>query len=199
MADYILVHGARNDGSVWDEVVSLLQERGQRAFAPTLSGPEDVDLDDNISEVCDIITRENLDKVVLVGHSYAAMVITGVVDRMPERIKNLVFIDSAVPASGKSLFDMIESYGVSTAEYGLEPERPFTEPLYFDEERMRRIPKTYIHCTESEFLEAGKAAFRHVVEHTERDRWDFFELETDHHCMVSEPRKVAEILLWEGA
>lgn len=195
MADYVLIHGGMNDGDVWKDVVSILEEKGHEVLAPTLTGPEETGLEDNVAEVCDLITENELRDVILVGHSYGAMVITGAADTIPEEISRLVYIDSVVPESGKSLFGMIEERGIDLEQFGVVRYRPFTDSLYFDEQKIRELPKAYIHCMKSEFLEIGTPFFIEVVEHAERDNWDCFELDCGHHCMVSRPAEVAKILL----
>jgi len=197
MADYVLVHGGQRDGSVWDKVVPLLAEHGHKVFAPSLSKPENSTLSEHVSEVCRLLVDENLNSIILVGHSYASLVITGVADRMPERIKHLIYVDCAVPVNGMSLYGMFEPLGITSEEYGLPQDPPFLEPLHFDEEKIRRIPKTYIHCTQSEFIAIGKPFFEKVVENAERDNWDYFQIDSDHPCMISHPNELAEILLRE--
>jgi len=202
MANYVLVHGGHgggNSGSVWDEVVPLLENRGHKVFAPTLSASGTSSLGDHISEVCRLIENGKLDGVILVGHSYASFVITGVADRIPGKIKHLVYVDSSIPENGKSLFDMIESGGVSYKSFaGLTPDKPFVEPLYFNAAKIKIIPKTYIHCTQSEFLAVCVPFVKYVAEHAAQDNWDYFELKSDHLCMVSHPQELAGILLRES-
>lgn len=195
MADYVLIHGGMNDGRVWKDVVAILEEKGHDVLAPTLSGPEGISLEDNVAEICDLITENELRDVVLVGHSFGAMVITGVADTVPEEIGRLVYIDSVVPESGKSLFGIIEERGMELEQLGVESYRPFTDPLYFDEEKLREFPKTYVNCAKSEFLEIGTPFFIEVVEKAEIDNWDYYKIDSNHHCMISRPAEVAEILL----
>lgn len=197
MADYVLVHGGQRDGSVWDKVIPLLEQQSHRVFAPSLSKPERSTLSRHISEVSKLIVDESLSGIILVGHSYASLVITGVADWMPEKIKHLVYVDCAVPVNGMSLYGMFEPLGITSEEYGLPQDRPFLEPLYFDEATLRGIPKTYIHCTKSEFIAIGKPTFEKVIEKAERDNWDYFKLDSDHPCMISHPAELAEILLRE--
>ena len=190
MANYVLVHGGRSDGHVWSHVFPLLQEHGHHVFCPTLSRPENSGLSDHISEVCSLIENEDINNVILVGHSYGGIVITGIADRMPEKIDRLIYVDSVVPENGKALYDFFDP-----AKYGLEPLKPFVEPLYFDEEKIKRIPKTYIHCKRSEFLEVGEGAFKSVFDRAKQDNWSYFELNTSHKCMVTQPEELTEILL----
>ena len=109
---------------------------------------------------------------------------------IPEKIDRLIYVDSVVPENGKALYDFFDP-----AKYGLELLKPFIEPLYFDEEKIKRIPKTYIHCKRSEFLEVGEVAFKRVIERAKQDNWSYFELDTSHKCMVTQPMELTEILL----
>ena len=74
--------------------------------AETDSDPTKVSLDTHIADVCAIIESQNLDDIVLVGHSYGGMPITGVADKMPERIRTLVYLDAMIPENGKSALDV---------------------------------------------------------------------------------------------
>ena len=195
MANYVLVHGGHSSGSVWEKVVPLLEKQGHAVFHPTLTAPEKTTLEGHVSEVCTLTEQNRLEQVILVGHSYAGLVITGVANRMPERINRLVYVDSVIPVDGKSLYGIIETYGFSYQKFGLMPDKPFIEPLFFDEDKTGKIMKTYIHCTKSEFLEVGRKAFARVLENPRREHWAYYELDTVHACMMTTPDEVAEILL----
>jgi len=106
---FVLVHGTWHGGWVWRDVRRRLQARGHRVFTPTCTGcgerehlsrPE-VGLDTHIRDVVNVLDFEELDDVVLVGHSFAGMTITGVADRRRERIRRLVFFDALVPRPGR--------------------------------------------------------------------------------------------------
>jgi len=195
MADYVLVHGGKSNGMVWNKVIPLLEEMGHRVFAPSLASPEGSTLSEHISGVCKTIEENNLDGIILAGHSYASFVITGVADRMPERIKRLIYIDSSVPAPGKSLSEIFADSGIGFEDYGVPQDPPFLEPLDYDEEKLRKIPKTYIQCTQSEFAIVSRPTYEKVVENAERDNWDYFTLDSDHKCMDSHPVELADLLL----
>ncbi|PWW62715.1 alpha/beta hydrolase family protein [Actinokineospora spheciospongiae] len=115
MATFLLVHGAWHSGQSWDRVVPLLESAGHRVFAPSLTGYGDkahllgpeVGLGTHVDDVVGLVERERLDDVVLVGHSYAGMVISGVADRVPERIAHLVFLDAMVPEDGEAAVDVL--------------------------------------------------------------------------------------------
>ena len=113
MANYVLVHGGWFGAWCWYKVVPLLQASGHSVFTPTLTGvgeqaallsPE-IGLDTHIQDVVNLIETKDLHQVILVGHSYSGMVITGVADRVPDRIAHLVYLDAVVPRDGQSLVD----------------------------------------------------------------------------------------------
>jgi pimeloyl-ACP methyl ester carboxylesterase len=114
MATYVLVHGAWGGSYGWRLVRPLLQQAGHAVFTPSLTGqgerahlatPE-VNLSTHIQDVYNAIWYEDLTDIILVGHSYGGMVVTGVADRMPNRIKHLVYLDAFLPANAQSLFDL---------------------------------------------------------------------------------------------
>src|SRR5512140_1606519 len=113
MANYILVHGGWFGAWCWYKVVPLLQAAGHSVYAPTLTGvgeqaalatPE-IGVDTHIQDVVNLIETKNVQQVILVGHSYSGMVITGVADRVPDHISHLVYLDAVVPRDGQSLVD----------------------------------------------------------------------------------------------
>ncbi len=110
MANIILIHGAFHGGWCWRDVAEPLRRDGHRVFAPSLTGlgdrshllNADVDLDTHIADVRNLIETEELDEVVLVGHSYGGMPITGVADVLAERLSALVYLDAIMPEDGES-------------------------------------------------------------------------------------------------
>ena len=115
MATFVIVHGAFSGAWAWNKVVApLLRAGGHAVHAVTLSGlgershlasPE-VDLDTHVQDVVNVLFCEDLRDVILVGHSYGGMVITAVVDLVPERVRQLVYLDAAVPRDGQSFLDL---------------------------------------------------------------------------------------------
>jgi pimeloyl-ACP methyl ester carboxylesterase len=117
MATYVLVHGSFWGSWVWTDLVRLLRAAGHDAYAPSLTGlgervhlasPE-ITLDTHIQDVCNTLIYEELQDVVLAGWSGGGLVITGVAERLPERITHLVFVDAALPMDGESLCSMMGS------------------------------------------------------------------------------------------
>ncbi|MEU8397050.1 alpha/beta fold hydrolase [Nonomuraea sp. NPDC048892] len=115
MSTYLLVHGAWHSGECWKRVVPLLEAAGHRVFAPSLTGYGDrahllgpeVGLDTHVADVVRLITDEDLTEVVLVGHSYAGLVISSVAGQVPGRIAELVYLDAMVPEDGESAADVM--------------------------------------------------------------------------------------------
>ena len=115
MVTFLLVHGAWHSGRSWERVVPLLESAGHRVLAPSLTGYGDkahllspeVGLGTHIDDVAGLIEADRLDNVILVGHSYAGMVISGVAHRVPERIAQLVFLDAMVPEDGETAVDVL--------------------------------------------------------------------------------------------
>jgi pimeloyl-ACP methyl ester carboxylesterase len=111
---FVMVHGATAGGWEWKRCGAFLQQDGHTVYRATLTGlgerlhlnSPDVDLQMHINDVVNLILFEDLHDIVLTGHSYGGMVITGVMDRVPERIKHVVFLDAAVPADGQSIWDL---------------------------------------------------------------------------------------------
>ena len=119
MATFVLVHGAWHGGWCWNKVAPLLRRTGAAVHTPTLSGlgerahlagllePSQVNLDLHIQDVVRLLEYEALDDVVLVGHAYAGMVITGVAEVCPERLSHLVYVNGVIPADGESMVDQL--------------------------------------------------------------------------------------------
>lgn len=124
MATFVLVHGGGHGGWCYQAVARLLRDEGHEVYTPTLTGlgershllSADVDLEMHITDVVQLLDFEDLSDVVLVGHSYGGMVITGIADRVPERIANLVYLDAAFPQNGQSLVDVAGDFILAARE-----------------------------------------------------------------------------------
>jgi len=114
VSTYVLVHGGAHGGWCYQRVARILRSSGHDVYTPTLTGlgershllSADVDLDLHITDVVGVLHYEDLSDVILVGHSYGGMVITGIADRAPDRIGRLVYLDAANPVNGQSLVDV---------------------------------------------------------------------------------------------
>ncbi|MDN3353235.1 alpha/beta hydrolase family protein [Actinomadura sp. DC4] len=115
MSTYLLVHGAWHSGRCWERMVPSLTSAGHRVLTPSLTGygdrahllGPDVGLDTHVEDIVGLITEEDLTEVVLVGHSYAGLVIASVADRVPDRIAHLVYLDAMVPEDGETAADVM--------------------------------------------------------------------------------------------
>lgn len=108
---FVLVHGAWRGGWCWRRVADLLEAVGHKVFTPTLTGlgerahllSASVRLDTHVADIVGVLAWERLEQVVLVGHSYAGAVLTGVAERLPAALTSLVFLDAFVPEPGQSV------------------------------------------------------------------------------------------------
>lgn len=111
----VLVHGAWGGAWIWRRVLEPLRAAGHEVHAVTLTGDgerahlrrPDIGLQTHIDDVVGLVRAEELRGIVLVGHSYGGMVITGVADRMADRIRALVYLDAFVPEHGDSLIGLL--------------------------------------------------------------------------------------------
>ena len=114
MATYVLVHGGGHGGWCYQRVARILRAAGHEVYTPTLTGLGErahlldhrVDLNRHIEDVVAVLHFEDLRDVILVGHSYGGMVITGIADRAADRVGKLVYLDAANPVNGQSLVDV---------------------------------------------------------------------------------------------
>ena len=109
MATFVLVHGAWHGAWCWRRVARMLTQAGHEVFTPTLTGVGershllnlDINLDTHILDVVNEMRWQKLNNVVLVGHSYAGMVVTGVAEKMEKSIASIVMLDAFFPETGE--------------------------------------------------------------------------------------------------
>ena len=230
MATFVLVHGAWRGSWIWRRVRRALQLDGHEAYTPTLTGladrshllSPDVDLDTHIADVVNLIGWENLDDIVLCGHSYAGCVVTGVADRLRERIRALVYLDAFVLESGQSLHDVVlpelRSAQIDAAKQmgdgWLVPPVP---AIHFDSNEADRAwidaqctphplatlqqPLALNHtiapdkCTHVLATAYARSPFRPFHEAAIRKGWKTLEIHCGHDAMLDQPAEVTRILL----
>ncbi|WP_406689610.1 alpha/beta hydrolase [Saccharopolyspora sp. ID03-671] len=133
MSTFLLVHGAWHTGHAWDRVVPLLS--GHRVLAPTLTGygetahlltPE-TGVRTHSDDVVRLILDEDLHDVVLVGHSYAGLVISDAANQVPERISQLIYLDAMVPEDGETAADVMPQ-AKKAIDFALRSESGFRVP-----------------------------------------------------------------------
>jgi len=114
MSTFVLVHGAWQSAGTWDLLVPLLQRQGHKVIMPILRGlgadksnlTSDITLHQHIEDVTTEL-RALPEQAVLVGHSYAGMVISGAVESNPSRVRRLVFLDAFIPEDGQCALDLL--------------------------------------------------------------------------------------------
>jgi pimeloyl-ACP methyl ester carboxylesterase len=233
MATYVLVHGGWHGGWCWKKVVPILRGAGHEVFTPTLTGlgervhlaRPDVGLATHVEDVVGLIEYEDLTGVVLVGHSYSGMVITGVADRAPERVAQLVYLDAFVPEDGQSLLDLLlperrdmflEQARTSGDGRSVPAPAPEIWGVTDDADlawiRPRLVPQPLATFTEPlQLRHAGAsrprtyiactasptaASFRPFVERARTDpAWRYREIPTGHDAMVTMPDELVGLLL----
>ena len=112
MSTYVLVHGAWHTGKELEPTAEPIRAAGHQVHTPTIAGNKPggskaVGLAEAIKSIVDFLAENNLKDIVLVGHSYGGMVITGVADQAADRIRRLVYWNAFVPNNGESLNDMV--------------------------------------------------------------------------------------------
>ena len=108
---YVLIHGAWHGGWCWRDVRQILEAAGHRVITPTLAGvgerahllSADIGLSTHIEDALGAIAGANANEIILLGHSYGGMVVTGVADKLGDQIKHIIYLDAAVPEHGQSM------------------------------------------------------------------------------------------------
>jgi pimeloyl-ACP methyl ester carboxylesterase len=232
MATFVIVHGAWGGAWSWNKFVApMLREAGHTVFAVTLTGlgerthlasPE-ISLDTHVEDVANVLFYEDLTNVILVGHSYGGNVITGVADRVPERLQQLVYLDAATPADGQSSADsfpgrrqQLEEQARQTGDgWKLEPGAvPSDQPAEITEWAIprrspmpiktmtaplrltrgeTRLPRAFVYCTIGK--EPGSPQSARAERIRDDPQWGFFELDTGHNLHYTAPKETVAILL----
>ncbi|MFI9814720.1 alpha/beta fold hydrolase [Saccharothrix variisporea] len=137
MTTYVLIAGACHGGWYYEPITARLRAQGHQVHAPTLSAVGN--LEEHVEQVLALV--DGLEDVVLVGHSYGGMVITAVADRVPGKVKSLVYVDALVPRDGQSAWDLVHGFwrqwyidGASADGRGVAPmpffdKRAFAHPI----------------------------------------------------------------------
>jgi pimeloyl-ACP methyl ester carboxylesterase len=219
---FMLVHGAWHGGWCWERVATRLIERGHRVHAPTLTGlgershllTASINLDTHIADIVNEIRWKDLQNVVLVGHSYGGMVITGVVEQAAQQIGAIVYLDAFVPENGKSASDLVgpgvlgaadplppvpaEVFQVNAADRAWvqgkltpQPAATFTQKLTHAGAYDRVARKTYIRPVEfpAPFFDAACAPLRR------NPSWRVHDIRgCGHDVMIDKPEELARLL-----
>ena len=230
MVSFVLVPGAWHGAWCYARVASSLRDRGYQVCTPALSGVGEradlytpaINVSTHIRDITSLLECEDLSDVVLVGHSYAGMVITGVADRMPERIGALVYIEAFLGKDGQSLHDVdlpeaVEAdlenakgggghtlsppparmLGVNAADIAWVDSKCTPQPLATFVEAVS-LSGAYRAITRKTYIHAcdGLAATRRIYQALRAEvGWRFHELPCGHDAMIDMPIETANILL----
>ena len=218
----VMVHGAWAGGWHMRKVAPLLEARGYQVYTPTLSGLGEhyhtataaIGLDVHIEDIVNFILFEDLHDVILLGHSYGGMVITGVADRIPERIARLVYLDAFLPENGECLMDLRKGGSLPIEQMSkdgfilptwVKPDKPFprdvphplktfTDPIVLKNSAAAKIPGAYILT-----VEKGRAPeedeFYPAAGRAKARGWPVITMEADHVPYWRKPAETAELLL----
>lgn len=217
----VIVHGAWGGSWSFRNVERLLREKGYNVYRPSLTGQgervhlasNDINLSTHIEDVVNAILFEELEDIILVGHSYGGMVISGVAHRIPERIQSLIYLDAVVPNHGESLSDALwqsgngmmdlEEDGMLVPRWVPEDQLPpkdvpqslktFQEPVTMDNEKAWEIPAVYIHAVEADSLPEDDTFFSQAERARERG-WQVLKIWSDHNPQWSAPEELVELL-----
>lgn len=142
----VIVHGAWGGAWQFAKIAPLLEARGYEVHRVTLTGLGErshlanpaIGLATHIEDVVNVIRFENLHDIILLGHSYGGMVITGVADRLPERISRLVYLDAMLPENGESALDLMSTRGAALTDRAVDgfiapwwvgPDKPYPKDV----------------------------------------------------------------------
>jgi pimeloyl-ACP methyl ester carboxylesterase len=230
MTTFLLVHGAWHGGWCYRRVAGLLGANGHTVFAPTLTGlgershlfRGDLDLDDHVTDVLQVIQYEQLDDIVLVGHSYGGMVVSVVADRVPDRIRTLVYLDAFVPEDGSCQMDYMpaelnemcrasaaehgggvtpipaEAFGVNDADVAWVNQMCVNHPIGTFEQPARlgagidTLSGHRVYISASKFADGPFGDF--YARFTQDPSWTTYSVTSGHDVMIDAPERLAEIL-----
>ena len=217
----VIVHGAWGGAWAFKKVEAMLRQKGFDVYRPQLTGQgdrvhlarPDIGLNTHIEDVVNTILYEDLRDIILVGHSYGGMVISGVADRVPDRIKRLVYLDAIVPNDGESVQNIFGrgndfiarmTKGDYIVPSWVKPDQPpphdvpqslktFTDPIVLKNEAARKIPATYILTVEKD-KEAKNDDFFSQSQRAKERGWTMLQLTSDHNPQWSAPEALVEML-----
>jgi pimeloyl-ACP methyl ester carboxylesterase len=225
---FLVAHGAWSAGWSWKKMHPLMSAAGHRLLVPTYTGlgerehlasPE-VDLETHINDVLGVIKFEELEDFVLVGHSYGGMVATAVADRVPERIRKLIYVDAFVPRDGQSLFDLVPPQtrdrllaGMAAGDGWRVPSMPIPEdtspgdvawierfrmpqPLHCFDRPVKlsgdiKVPRAYLYALRRPAVDT----FGPFAARAKEEGWEYREMDASHSPQVTAPELLADLLV----
>lgn len=218
----VSVHGAWAGGWQLSRVAPHLEGWGWKVYRPSLPGLGEhhhlaspaIGLEDHIQDIVNLILFENLHDVILLGHSYGGMVVTGVADRIPERIGRIIYLDAFLPEDGESVMTLRRAGGGALERMTRDgfviptwvaPDKPFpkdvphplktfTDPIILkNQAAARRIPALYI-LTVEEGKPAEADDFYAFAERARVRRWPVMVMAADHNPHWRKPAETAALI-----
>lgn len=227
---FVLVHGTWHGGWCWKKVVALLEAAGHHVTASTLTGLGErahligpsVGLDTHVDDMVQSLEMEDLNDVILVGHSYGGMVISGVAARVAHRIRRLVYLDAIVPQRGQSAFDIIPRFRQPFEAAAAAAGQSYTVPpmieisgvtdladLAWMRQRLRPHPIACFHqrleapegfdLPLSTYILCNQSGIEEAEETATRcgaKGWPVLQIECGHDAMIIKPQELAALLLF---
>jgi pimeloyl-ACP methyl ester carboxylesterase len=212
---FVLVHGAWAGGWEWKKVGQELLKAGHTVYRPTHTGQgerlhlatREINLDTHIADVVNVIRFEDLQDIVLMGHSYGGMVISSVADKVPDRIKCLVYVDAFLPDDGESLNAITGRERPTRDGFVGNPPKPeqqppyivpqsaktFSQPVSLKNPAARGIPATYILTVDKGKKPEEDGFFKSYRRAQERG-WFAELMEGGHVVNMTHPAELARLL-----
>ncbi len=218
---FVIVHGATAGGWEWKSVGQCLSDDGNTVYRATLTGlgermhlaTAEVDLDTHIDDVVNLILFEDLHDVILAGHSYGGAVITGVMNRIPERLRHVIFLDAMVPEDGESAFDVVGGGPPPNSKVvdGLvqfpwynpdapfphtvpHPIKTFSEPVSYQNPEAKKLPVTYVAFVPGEQSVDERASTDKSWKRAVARGWTIRTFPGHHVAHMENPKGVAEVM-----
>lgn len=218
----VSVHGAWAGGWQMKKVSTLLEAKGWKIYRPSMSGvgehyntaSVDIGLTTHIDDIVNFILFENLHDVILLGHSYGGMVITGVADRIPGRIARLVYLDAFIPVDGESVMSLRKAGDFDIEKMTKDgfiipswvkpdklppkdvpqPLKTFTDPIVLKNPASAKVPVTYI-LTVDKGKKPEDDVFFPSSERAKSRGWPVIVMEADHVPQWRLPEETTALLL----
>jgi pimeloyl-ACP methyl ester carboxylesterase len=228
MATFVLVHGSWHGGWCWKKLVPILRLSGHDVYTPTLTGmgdrshllAENVGLSIHILDIAALLHCEDLNHVILVGHSYGGMVISGAAELETERIERLVFLDAVIPKDNQSVDDIFPGTALHLRQQASSVNAPWCIPprspqdygivdpaevLWIEqrlcpisiltyEERIRLVNAAAARVPRSYIWCKQHSLLRAIAAEAKASGYDYHELDSGHDAMMIAPAALAAIL-----
>lgn len=228
MATYVLVHGSCHGGWCWKKLTPLLRKNGHVVYTPTLTGlgershlvNRSVGLDTHILDIVQVLEYEDLDEVILLGHSYGGMVIGGATEKIPQRIGRLVYLDAYIPQDNKRAFDLVpgletiyrtrrlkdegkewlvasytpQEFGVTDPDDVRWMSTRLTPMPWHTHDQPIRITNLLAKALPRNYISFSEFGISQFKFQESKAGWDYHELMRGHDAMITSPIELGELL-----